>query len=68
MIQLGTIYSPTEFQRNTREHIDRMKKSGQPEVLTVGRANHVAARRSLGTKPLRWVFSVMHRASMKCNK
>ena len=25
----------TEFQRNTRTHLERLKKSGQPEVLTV---------------------------------
>jgi len=35
MIQLGSIYSLTEFQRNARGHIERMKATGQPEVLTV---------------------------------
>jgi len=29
------IYSFTEFQRNAKEHMRRMKKSGRPVVLTV---------------------------------
>ena len=29
------IYSLTEFQRNAKEHLRRMKKSGRPVVLTV---------------------------------
>jgi PHD/YefM family antitoxin component YafN of YafNO toxin-antitoxin module len=29
------IHSLTEFQRNARDHIDRMKQTGQAEVLTV---------------------------------
>lgn len=35
MIRLDDIHSLTEFQRNTREHIDRLKKTGRPEVLTI---------------------------------
>jgi PHD/YefM family antitoxin component YafN of YafNO toxin-antitoxin module len=35
MIRLDDIQSLTEFQRNTREHIDRLKRTGRPEVLTV---------------------------------
>jgi hypothetical protein len=34
-IQLDQIYSLTEFQRNSKDHIRRMKKSGQPQVLTI---------------------------------
>lgn len=29
------IHSLTEFQRNAKDHIDRMKQTGQAEVLTV---------------------------------
>lgn len=35
MFRTESIYSLTEFQRNARSHLERLKKSGQPEVLTV---------------------------------
>jgi len=35
VIDLKNIYSLSEFQRKTREHIRRLKRSGRPEVLTV---------------------------------
>ena len=36
------IHSLTDFQRNTKRHIHRLKKSGRPQVLTVnGRAEVV---------------------------
>ena len=35
MIQLGDIHSLTDFQRNARDHIERLKKTGRPEVLTI---------------------------------
>ncbi len=35
MFRTENIYSLTEFQRNTRTHLERLKKSGLPEVLTV---------------------------------
>lgn len=35
MVNVTQIHSLTEFQRNAKEHIDRMKQTGQPEVLTV---------------------------------
>ena len=35
MIHLDDIYSLTEFQRHTKEHIERLKQTGRPEVLTV---------------------------------
>jgi PHD/YefM family antitoxin component YafN of YafNO toxin-antitoxin module len=39
MIDLNEIHSLTEFQRNTREHVERLKSTGEPQVLTVnGRA------------------------------
>ena len=39
---LTDIYSLTEFQRNAKEHLRRIKKSGRPVVLTVnGKAEAV---------------------------
>lgn len=35
MIHLENIHSLSDFQRNTREHIRRLKKSRRPEVLTI---------------------------------
>jgi len=35
MIDLRHIYSLSDFQRNTRAHIRRLKRSGSPAVLTV---------------------------------
>jgi PHD/YefM family antitoxin component YafN of YafNO toxin-antitoxin module len=42
MIDLENICSLSEFQRNTKEHLERLKETGEPEVLTVnGRAELV---------------------------
>lgn len=35
MISTNHIFSLTDFQRNTKAHIQRLKESGKPEVLTV---------------------------------
>ena len=35
MIHVDDITTLTEFQRNAKEHIKRLKKTGRPEVLTV---------------------------------
>jgi PHD/YefM family antitoxin component YafN of YafNO toxin-antitoxin module len=35
MIELNDIRSLTDFQRNARDHIERLKETGKPEVLTV---------------------------------
>lgn len=35
MIQLTDIHPLTDFLRNHKEHIDRLKKAGRPEILTV---------------------------------
>ena len=35
MIDLNDIHSLTEFQRNTKEHIEQLKNSGKPQILTV---------------------------------
>ena len=42
MLKTSDIHSLTDFQRNTRVHIDRLRETGRPEVLTVnGRAELV---------------------------
>ena len=39
MVQIDDIRSLTDFQRNTKAHLRRLKSTGRPEVLTVnGRA------------------------------
>ena len=35
MVDLTNIRSLSDFQRNAREHIRRLRKTGKPEVLTV---------------------------------
>lgn len=35
MVDLKSIRSLSDFQRNTKDHIKRLKKTGKPEVLTV---------------------------------
>ena len=35
MIDLADIHALSEFQRNSKDHIRRLKESGKPEVLTV---------------------------------
>ena len=35
MIDLNELYSLTEFQRNAKEHLERLRRTGQPQVLTV---------------------------------
>lgn len=35
MIDLNNIHSLSDFQRNTRAHLNRLKKTGKPAVLTV---------------------------------
>lgn len=35
MINLRDIHSLSDFQRNARAHLDRLKETGRPEVLTV---------------------------------
>jgi prevent-host-death family protein len=42
MIRLSDIYSLSEFQRRTKEHVRRLRETGRPTVLTVnGRAELV---------------------------
>ena len=35
MVHVEDIYSLTDFQRHAKEHIERLKQTGRPEVLTV---------------------------------
>lgn len=35
MIDLKNIRALSEFQRNTKQHVKRLKKTGKPEVLTI---------------------------------
>ena len=35
MINLNDICSLSEFQRNAKEHVERLSRTGQPQVLTV---------------------------------
>jgi PHD/YefM family antitoxin component YafN of YafNO toxin-antitoxin module len=35
MIDLSQVHSLTDFARNTKTHLKRLKKTGKPEVLTV---------------------------------
>lgn len=35
MINLTEICSLTEFQRNAKDHIERLNRTGQPQVLTI---------------------------------
>lgn len=35
MLDITETHSLTDFNRNTREHVERLKASGKPEVLTV---------------------------------
>ncbi|OWY71411.1 prevent-host-death protein [cyanobacterium TDX16] len=44
MVRLDHICSFTEFQRNAREHIQRLKESGLPQVLTVNGAAEVVVQ------------------------
>ena len=35
MLHVDDIYSLTDFQRHAKEHLERLKQTGRPEVLTV---------------------------------
>ncbi len=35
MLNLRDIYSLSEFQRNARAHVEQLKRTGRPEILTV---------------------------------
>ena len=35
MLDITDTHSLTDFNRNTRQHVERLKESGKPEILTV---------------------------------
>jgi PHD/YefM family antitoxin component YafN of YafNO toxin-antitoxin module len=35
MLKVTNVHSVTDFARNTRDHIERLQGSGEPEVLTI---------------------------------
>ena len=35
MIDLNEVYSLTEFQRNAKQYVKRLRRTGKPQVLTV---------------------------------
>lgn len=35
MLDLAQIYSLSDFNRNSKEHIERLKETGEPQILTV---------------------------------
>ncbi len=35
MVDITDTHSLTDFNRNTREHVERLKETGRPELLTV---------------------------------
>ena len=42
MIDLNEVFSLTEFQRNAKDHVERLARTGKPQVLTVnGKAEAV---------------------------
>lgn len=52
MISLTDIRSLSDFQRNTREHIRRLKETGRPEVLTVNGQAEVVVQSAEGYQKL----------------
>ena len=48
-VYLSNIYSLSDFQRNTRDHIAKLKESGAPAVQTL--LMPVSARRQLNDLP-----------------
>ena len=44
MINLNSIHSLTDFQRNTKEHIERLKDTGKPEILTVNGKSEIVVQ------------------------
>src|SRR6476646_9332820 len=52
MLDLEEITSLTEFQRNTKQHIRRLKKSGRPAVLTVNGQAEVVVQSAEGYQKL----------------
>ncbi|HEY1687111.1 MAG TPA: type II toxin-antitoxin system Phd/YefM family antitoxin [Tepidisphaeraceae bacterium] len=52
MIDLDKIHSLSDFQRNTKKHLRRLKKTGRPEVLTVNGQAEVIVQSAAGYQEL----------------
>lgn len=52
MIDLDKIHSLSDFQRNTKKHLRRLKKTGKPEVLTVNGKAEVIVQSAAGYQEL----------------
>jgi len=52
MIDLNDIHPVTDFNRNTKEHIKRLKETGKPEVLTVNGQAEVVVQSAEGYQKL----------------
>jgi PHD/YefM family antitoxin component YafN of YafNO toxin-antitoxin module len=52
MLELRNIRPVTEFNRNTKEHIQRLKKTGKPEVLTVNGMAEIVVQSAEGYQKL----------------
>lgn len=61
MINMQDIRSLTDFQRNTKAHLKRLKNTGRPEVLTVnGRAELIVQNASAFEEMLDAIRGVQH--------
>jgi hypothetical protein len=59
MIALQDIRSLTDFQRNTKSHLRRLKSSGRPEVLTVnGKAELIVQEASAYEETLNAIHGI----------
>ena len=52
MVDLNHILSVTEFNRNTKEHIQWLKETGKPEVLTVNGQAEIVVQSAEGYQKL----------------
>ncbi len=52
MIDLNSIHPVTDFNRNTKKHIKRLKATGKPEVLTVNGQAEVVVQSAEGYQKL----------------
>lgn len=44
MIQTNDVYSLTDFKRNTHEHVERLKQTGRPAILTVNGRSEIVVQ------------------------
>ena len=52
MIDLANIFSLTDFQKQTRKHLRRLKKTGQPQVLTLNGHAEIVVQSAKGYQEL----------------